>query len=214
MVGDVDRHHQSIPPEQDPNIEVIVKRYNSGTSYHRYYGLNYRPVRSSHPFWPGTFSDKDEPFGSVRVRFDWRNPFWHPEKVLQARKDDPNLPKDVFDWPDDLRQKVMLRDETLGEDFADDLIDVREARRTALRTYTALQRFLAERLIVIYDMCLFITTDGRTVYGEISQDCGRFRHLDHGSLDKDVWRTGGSAGDVLAKWKLLIQLIEKDCQNF
>ena len=51
------------------------------------------------------------------------------------------------------------------------------------------------------------TPDGKTVFGEISQDCGRFRHFDLGSLDKDVWRSGGSSELVLEKWQLLLDLI-------
>jgi len=102
----------------------------------------------------------------------------------------------------------MMRDEVMGEDFANEVIDVRRARRTAMMTYVVLQEYLAKCDIVIYDLCLFITTDGMTVYGEISQDCGRFRHLDYGMLDKDVWRSGGSVGDVLEKWRLLAEMIE------
>ena len=103
----------------------------------------------------------------------------------------------------------MMRDEVMGEDFADEVIDTHQARLTALWTYTVLQRFLAEHDIVVYDLCLFITADGKTVYGEINQDCGRFRHLDLGMLDKDVWRGGGSASDVLAKWTILAEMIER-----
>lgn len=67
---------------------------------------------------------------------------------------------------------------------------------------------LAERDVVLYDLCLFITKDGETVFGEISQDCGRFRHFDLGCLDKDAGRAGGSSEHVLRKWQLLLDLIE------
>jgi hypothetical protein len=224
-----------ITPEQDPNVETIIKRFNGGTSYHRYFGLHEHPTRATHPFWPGETFDKYEPFRGPKVRFDWRNPFWNPVKVeeirrayLQASKvskipagacslkgaeswekaPGKELPEEVFEWPAELRAKVMMRDEVLGEDFANEIIDVRQARKTALWTYTVLQQYMARCNIVIYDLCLFITTDGKTVYGEINQDCGRFRHLDHGMLDKDVWRTGGSVGDVLEKWTLLAEMLE------
>jgi hypothetical protein len=120
----------------------------------------------------------------------------------------PDLPHEVYQWPADLRLEVMMRDEVMGEDFADEVINVRQARKTALWTYAVLQRYMARCDIVIYDLCLFITSDGRKVYGEIDQDCGRYRHLDHGMLDKDVWRSGGSVGDVLAKWQLLAEMLE------
>src|SRR5690606_31718568 len=41
-----------IDKSNDPNIETIVKIYNSGTSYHRYYGLHNKPSRNTHPLWP------------------------------------------------------------------------------------------------------------------------------------------------------------------
>lgn len=200
---------RKIQPHEDPNTEVIIKRFNGGTSYHRYYGMHEHPTRSGHPFWPGETFDKMGPYGGPKVRFDWRNPFWNPEKVAALRASDPTLPAEVYLWPAELRAKIMMRDEVMGEDFANEVIDVRAARKTALWAYTLLQQFMATRKIVIYDLCLFITADGKTVYGEINQDCGRFRHLDHGMLDKDVWRGGGSAEDVLAKWQLLCEMLEQ-----
>lgn len=199
---------RKIHPEQDPNVETIIKRFNGGTSYHRYYKLHEHPTRSDHGFWPGETFDKGEPFRGPKVRFDWRNPFWNPEKVARVREEYPSLPAEVFQWPPDLRARVMMRDEVMGEDFANEVINVKAARRTALWTYTVLQQYMARCNIVVYDLCLFITSDGKTVYGEINQDCGRFRHLDHGMLDKDVWRAGGSVGDVLAKWTLLGEMLE------
>lgn len=196
-------------PNMDPNVEVIVKRYNGGTSHHRYHGLDSHPTRSSHPFWPGLVVGKMDPFGAPKVRFDWRNPFFDPDKVAALRGENPDLLPEPFRWPPELRERIMMRDEVMGEDFADEVIDTHQARLTALWTYTVLQRFLAEHDIVVYDLCLFITADGKTVYGEINQDCGRFRHLDLGMLDKDVWRGGGSASDVLAKWTILAEMIER-----
>jgi len=200
---------RKIHPEEDPNVEVIIKRFNGGTSYHRYYKLHEHPTRPGHAFWPGATFDKYEPFRGPKVRFDWRNPFWNPEKVAVIRDEKGiYMPDEVYKWPADLRARCMMRDEVMGEDFANEVIDVRAARKTALWTYTVLQRYLARCNIVIYDLCLFLTADGKTVYGEINQDCGRFRHLDHGMLDKDVWRSGGSVGDVLAKWELLCEMLE------
>ncbi len=218
---------RKIHPEDDPNVEVIIKRFHGGTSYHRYYGLHRHPTRPDHPFWPGETFDKNEPYRGPKVRFDWRNPFWHPEKVAELRTGyhpevaaaltaqtertgllHTKLPEEVFRWPPELRAKVMMRDEVLAEDLANEVINVKAARKTALWTYTVLQQYMARCNVVIYDLCLFITSDGRTVYGEINQDCGRFRHLDHGMLDKDVWRAGGSVGDVLAKWELLCKMLE------
>ena len=125
-----------------------------------------------------------QPYPELLVRFDWRNPFYHPET------------------------KQMLADEVLGDMMADWFIDVNKARQTAIKTYNILSDFLNKHDIVIYDLCLFITKNGETVFGEISPDCGRFRHYDLGSLDKDVWRAGGSSKEVLEKWNLLYEMIK------
>jgi phosphoribosylaminoimidazole-succinocarboxamide synthase len=167
-----------------PPIEVVVKACHAGTSKHRYHGMAGAPVRASHPFFGGRAFADDESYPAPVVRFDWRNPMHHP--VSGAR----------------------LADEVLGDEVADWYIDTTAARLTAKRVYKALADFLAPRDVVVYDLCLFVTEDGRTVFGEISQDCGRFRHFDLGSLDKDVWRSGGSSDLVLEKWRVLLDVIE------
>lgn len=175
-----------VPPCLTGNsIEVIVKRFHSGTSKHRYKGMAGARVRQTHPLFGqvGWTIRPEDAYPAPIVRFDWRNPLMDADGKAVA-------------------------DEILPEDLADWFIDTKKARATALRVYDVLESFLAERDIVLYDLCLFIAEDGETVYGEISQDCGRFRHFDLGSLDKDVWRSGGSSADVLSKWELLLQLIE------
>lgn len=170
--------------EDGPNVEVIVKAFHSGTSKHRYHGMAGRRVRDGSPFAGASFEGMGA-YPHAIVRSDWRNPFEHP--VTHARLADEVVPEDIADW----------------------WIDTRAARATAMRTFAALQDFLGARDIVLYDLCLFISADGQTVFGEISQDCGRFRHFDLGELDKDVWRAGGSHMEVLEKWGLLCQMIEK-----
>jgi phosphoribosylaminoimidazole-succinocarboxamide synthase len=167
-----------------PPIEVVLKRMHSGTSKHRYFAMAGHPVRKSHPMYGGYVFAAEDAYPQAIVRFDWRNPL---------RDDKGN----------------RLQDEILPDQVADWYIDTAKARRTALKVYEALSNFLVRRDIVCYDLCLFITEDGDTVFGEISQDCGRFRHFDLGSPDKDVWRSGGSSADVLKKWALLLEFIEK-----
>ncbi len=168
-----------------PNIEVVVKANHTGTSKHRYFGMNQSKVRESHPYFGGMKIEDMQPYPMPIVRFDWRNPFRHPISAIQ------------------------LADEVMCDEQADLFIDVKEAKKTAARTFQILSDFLNEKDILIYDLCLFISEDGKTVFGEISPDCGRYRHYDLGSLDKDVWRAGGSSDDVLAKWNLLHELITK-----
>lgn len=166
-----------------PNIEVVVKANHTGTSKHRYFGMNGSKVRESHPYYGGFEITDMNPYPEPIVRFDWRNPFMHPIT------------------------KVPLADEVMCDSQADLFIDVKEAKKTASRTFQILSDFLAKKNIVIYDLCLFISEDGKTVFGEISPDCGRYRHFDLGSLDKDVWRSGGSSKDVLEKWNFLYKMI-------
>jgi len=139
------------------------------------------PARSTRPRDTGPGHGYPAPF----VRFDRRNPLRHP------------------------KTGERLTDEGLGDEQADWFIDTERARLAAKRVFKALSDFLAPRDIVLSDLCLFVTHDGETVFGEISQDCGRFRHFDLGSLDKDVWRAGGSSEQVLAKWRTLVDLITK-----
>lgn len=166
-----------------PPIEVVVKAMHSGTSKHRYVGMHGHPVRSDHPTYGGVLFHNEEPYPEPLVRFDWRNP-------LKSR------------------EGKWLADEVLGDQQANWFIDVAEARRTALKVFGTLGDILNEIDVVPYDLCLFISQDGKTVFGEISQDCGRYRHFDHGSLDKDVWRAGGSSEQVLQKWGILADLLE------
>lgn len=166
-----------------PPIEVVVKRMHSGTSKHRYFGMSGHPLRASHGLFAGFTFAADDAYPQPIVRFDWRNPL-----------------------TDDAGKR--LADEILPDPVADWFIDSAKARRTAERVFDALTDFLNERDVVCYDLCLFITEDGETVFGEISQDCGRYRHFDLGSLDKDVWRAGGSSQRVLEKWQMLLDVIE------
>jgi non-canonical purine NTP pyrophosphatase (RdgB/HAM1 family) len=167
-----------------PPIEVILKCHHTGTSKHRYLGMSGQAVRASHPLFAGLAIEADGAYPLTLVRFDWRNPLLG----LDGRR---------------------VQDEILPEPIADHFIDVARARVTALRVHAALQDFLAPRDIVICDLCLFISEDGGTVYGEITQDCGRYRHYELGHLDKDVWRAGGSHAQVLDKWRLLAEHLER-----
>lgn len=174
-----------------PPIEVVIKNTHTGTSKHRYIGMNGATVRSDHPTLAGARIVSEAPYPQPLVRFDWRNPLLHPQTGARAA------------------------DEILSERTADYFLNVDKARHTALRVNLALSEFLGARDIVLYDLCLFVAQDGELVYGEISPDCGRFRHFFLGSLDKDVWRSGGSSAQVLEKWQLLAKHIESPpCEPF
>ena len=171
--------------EGNHKIETIVKAYHSGTSKHRYFEMDNCPTRKEHPWASGYSFNKEDAYPHPIVRFDWRNPMYHPQ--TNARLADEALPEDIADW----------------------YIDTKKAKKTALSAFKVISEFLSDRDILLYDICFFIAEDGRTIYGEVSQDCGRFRHFDLGSLDKDVWRSGKPPEDVYKQWELLAEAVEK-----
>ena len=65
--------------------------------------------------------------------------------------------------------------------------------------------------IQIEDICFMITKDGSKHYYEISPDCGRYKKIndDNDSLDKDVWRAGGSSDLIHEKWRMLANIIKE-----
>jgi hypothetical protein len=57
-----------------------------------------------------------------------------------------------------------------------------------------------------------LDVNGDTMYGEVSQDCGRYKYLKDGKiidLDKDVWRNWESFESLLDKYKRIREMIEK-----
>ena len=111
----------------------------------------------------------------------------HGGNILPGSRHDPYV---RFDW----RNPLPARDECLPTWLADQFIDVEAATDTALRCFGVLAAFLTGKGIELLDMCLFLTTDGKTIFGEISPDCIRF------TLG-DVEEAGRAAGptDVSAK---------------
>jgi XTP/dITP diphosphohydrolase len=216
-----------------PPIEIVIKTFHGGTSKHRYRSMHTSHVRHSHPLWPDRCIEVEAPYPAPLVRFDWRNPLTMKHDPL-LKAPDPgaaaackNFLEELEGFKSQFRSSFQygviqefleceiapaakrLPDEILPEQLAQYFIDVNKARQTALNLYHVMATFLEKCDVVCNDVCLFITEDGTTAYGEISQDCGRFRHFDLGSLDKDVWRSGGSSDHVLEKWQELSRLMER-----
>ncbi len=167
-----------------PPVEVVVKRVHSGTPKHRYYEFDHYGVRVSHPQFPNASLQVDQPYPEPFVRFDWRNPMTD-------------------------RSGQRLADEVLPEPMADWFIDVERAKQTAMRAFNALDVFLRERQLELWDICFFISEDGQVMFGEVSPDCLRVRAGDGSSLDKDVWRGGGSSETVLQKWQKFTRIVKE-----
>lgn len=140
---------------------------------------------NEYPTRKSTYIMPDDLYPELVVRFDWRNPMKSAEGERLA---DEAMPEQVANW----------------------FIDVKEARKTALKTFKVLSKQFSDKGIDLWDICFFIAEDGKTVFGEISPDCMRVRAKDGSSLDKDVWRLGGSAENVLAKWQTFSEILKSD----
>lgn len=162
-----------------PPLEVVAKARHSGTPKHRYFEFDRQQVRGNHPRFPGLGFANDEPYPEPFVRFDWRNP--------------------LTDTAGN-----RLADEVLPEAMADWFIDAPQAIKTARIAFDALRGHFRERNLELWDICFFVAEDGKTMFGEVSPDCMRVRAADGSSLDKDVWRQGGSSDQVLQKWQTLV----------
>lgn len=165
-----------------PPIEVVVKKCNVGTDKYRYYEIDKKVSR----FGKKVVSGENREYPNFLVRFDYRNP-----------NHDPNTGK-------------PLGDECLCDDLADQFINVEQAKVLARITFTILNEHFSKMGIYFQDVCFMITTDGSQHYSEISQDCGRYKKIDEDkleSLDKDVWRAGGSSDLVFEKWHQLTGIV-------
>ena len=163
-------------------IEVVVKRFHTGTPKHRYFGMSGTTARNGIGFGSGQPIKEDQKYPQLVVRFDWRNPMHSPNGE-------------------------RLADEVLPETMANWFIDVESASQTARAAFGGLERALGSVGLELWDMCFFITQDGKKIFSEISPDCMRVRSADD-SLDKDVWRSGGSSELVKNKWAQFVDIVE------
>lgn len=110
-----------------------------------------------------------------------------------------------FDW----RNPLPYKDECMPIWLADQFIDTRAAEPTALRAFDVLHTFLGARGIELVDICFFITSDGKRIFGEVSPDCMRAKY-NADDLDKDLWRRGKEAQTIIAQWSAFLRLITTD----
>jgi phosphoribosylaminoimidazole-succinocarboxamide synthase len=130
----------------------------------------------------GTRIIQQNPYPFQMVRFDWRNPNQKPDGQ-------------------------RLCDEVMTEEFADLFINVKKAKKTAINAFNVLVKFLRDRGLHLKDICFFIDESGECIFSEITPDCMRVFSIE-GSLDKDVWRAGGSSPLLLQKWSRFLELIK------
>jgi phosphoribosylaminoimidazole-succinocarboxamide synthase len=165
------------------NLETRIKRYHVGSPLHRYlYAERYESTQSA-----GTIRRWSR-FNSPVVCFDWRHPLYDDE----GRR---------------------LADEPLSDDYAGVwMYDVGHAKEMARQLFLWMEELFAKADLLLIDLCVFIDRHGRLIYGEVSPDCMRVRQglgdpAAAESLDKDLWRSGGTPEQVRSRYQALYEKI-------
>lgn len=101
--------------------------------------------------------------------------------------------------------RIDPEDQPIAEDYLREFgCDVGSLRRLALDTNEILRSWLAPRDLLDFCLIMGLSTSGDwTITSEISPDCMRLRTPDGESLDKDLFRAGGSREQILATWSRL-----------
>jgi ATP phosphoribosyltransferase/thymidylate kinase len=210
-----------------PPVEVCVKRYHVGTHKHMYDSMQNFKSRKTNKLIVGERGLYD----NLYVRFDWRNPnhkvisepidfltdshaqiFVNPLRK-SGMSDDDIVSFLTKQFPDG----IPLGDYPLAEDVADEFIDVHNSKQLVRNAFETLEYHFDKMDIVFKDVCFMPLVDGKKLYGEVSQDCGRYEHKDIDGMDdvsKDVWRSGGSSELVLEKWHKLTVIVREYTQQF
>lgn len=212
-----------------PPVEVCVKQFHIGTHKHIYYDMfkyNSRLTGQKLCDEEGQYL-----FNDPIVRFDWRNPN-HIQPGSDQRLQDMKHTS-IFVNPlrkagmsdqeiEDFLKKmfpngVPLGDYAMADELANHFIDVERTKIEATKVFKVLEAFMKRFNVSFQDVCLMFLTSGDKLFGEVSQDCGRYKLINsdgYSSLDKDVWRAGGSSDLVLEKWKRFSALVEEHSTKY
>jgi phosphoribosylaminoimidazole-succinocarboxamide synthase len=189
FVGDTYILNEKLDNERDiPPLEVIVKRCFVGSDKYRYYKMDTFKNR----FGQDLIKKERNEYQKLLVRFDFRNPNFHPETG------------------------VPIGDILVCDDLADEFINVEVAKPTAKKIFNCLDQHFSKMNVYFEDVCLMLTVEGDKLYGEVSQDCGRYKYVKENELsdlDKDVWRAGGSSQLVLQKYQMLSAIVKDYVKN-
>eukprot|EP00826_Nyctotherus_ovalis_P052046 TRINITY_DN6554_c0_g1_i13.p1 TRINITY_DN6554_c0_g1~~TRINITY_DN6554_c0_g1_i13.p1 ORF type:complete len:1230 (-),score=383.40 TRINITY_DN6554_c0_g1_i13:120-3809(-) len=184
-------------------VEVVFKKYCEGTDKHSFYEIAKDP---------SVVLDTGEYLAGPYIRFDWRNPnhvsvkkglnvalnpyyylledFYGKEKFFDA-------------FLRDGKKVKPFGDRSIYSDMLGSVIDVAQTRESALKLYCAIQGYFHEVGLDAKDGCFMLDPSGKMFWSELNQDCLRIQAMkDRESLDKDIWRAGGSAAKelIVKKW--------------
>lgn len=224
-----------------PSVEVCVKGAHVGTHKHIYYDMCNKTDR-----FGNKLTSSNDMYPEPIVRFDWRNPnhilpsdneklidMKHTQIFVNPLRESGKTDEEINNILNDMfPHGVPLGDYAMCDSLADRFIDVNKTKLLVTKAFKALSYHFAMINIRFKDVCFMPTTDGKKLYGEVSQDCGRYEAIDPSitafqkcletkipwddestSLDKDIWRSGGTSELVLEKWKRLTFLIDNYTQS-
>jgi len=105
--------------------------------------------------------------------------------------------------------RVDPEDQPIGEDYLRQLgVDVEANRAVALGCNSVLRATLNP--LELWDFCLVIASDedrGLVISSEISPDCMRLRRSDGEPYDKDLFRRGAPAEQIIERWTELLGMV-------
>ena len=122
----------------------------------------------------------------------------YPGLFPEGHRFDPPVVK--FDY------RIDPEDVPISDDYLSAFgLDVEKFRSIALRTNDVLVEWLRPLQLVDFCMVIGVSPSGSyKVTSEISPDCMRLRDEDGASLDKDLFRAGANADQIIGVWSTLV----------
>lgn len=185
-------------------IEIVFKKYCEGTDKHSYYNIRYNK---------DVVLDNGEYKNGPYIRFDWRNP---NHIVVKSQTNvtenvyyylvEEHFGKEIFfaKFLSDVTKIKPFGDKTVSSDIIQNIINVDQCRETIIKMFCTIQSYLNKVGLEVKDGCFMLDKNGTICWSEINQDCMRIiNNNNKESLDKDIWRAGGSSSKnaIVEKWK-------------
>jgi len=184
-------------------LEVVFKKYCEGTDKHSFYEI----IKD-----PEVVLDTGEYRAGPYIRFDWRN----PNHISVKKGLNTNLNPYYYLLEEYYGKEkffeVFLRDgkkvkpfgdKAVYPDILESIMDIPKTRESAIKMYCTIQSYAHEVGLDVKDGCFMLDPTGTIFWSEVNQDCLRIQAIkDHESLDKDIWRAGGSSAKelIVKKW--------------